>query len=113
MVKTIEDSDMKFNYVRSYYGVPACYGRRVLAYGESGVIAKDMGNYIGILLDKDVPNNINPYHPTDGIEYLDEIVKVRKPTRSQERYMRFLEFGDCFDSFIDFCRWDCLKSKKC
>ncbi len=29
-----------------------------------------------------------------------------KLTRSQERYRRFLEYGDGFDSFLGFCRWD-------
>lgn len=29
-----------------------------------------------------------------------------KRTRSQERYRRFLEYGDGFDSFLGFCRWD-------
>ena len=29
-----------------------------------------------------------------------------KISKSKARYKRFLEFGDCFDSFIEFCRWD-------
>lgn len=29
-----------------------------------------------------------------------------KLTRSQERYARFLEYGDVFDSFLSYCRWD-------
>lgn len=29
-----------------------------------------------------------------------------KISRSKARYKRFLEYGDMFDSFIDFCRWD-------
>jgi len=29
-----------------------------------------------------------------------------KLTRSQKRYRRFLEYGDGFDSFLEFCRWD-------
>lgn len=29
-----------------------------------------------------------------------------KKTRSQQRYQRFLEYGDSFRSFIEFCRWD-------
>lgn len=99
-------------YVRNYYGVPAEIGRRVIAYGKPGVIAKDMGNYIGILLDEDKPGNINPYHPTDGIEYLPAFGKIRPMTRSQERYRRYLEYGDWFDSFKDFLAWDNNKRKE-
>ena len=33
-----------------------------------------------------------------------------KKTRRRMRYLRFLEFGDCFDSFLDFCYWDADKS---
>ena len=29
-----------------------------------------------------------------------------KIPRSKQRYRRFLEYGDHFDSFLDFCRWD-------
>ncbi len=29
-----------------------------------------------------------------------------KITRSKARYKRFLEYGDSFNSFLDFCRWD-------
>lgn len=29
-----------------------------------------------------------------------------KLTKSQERYSRFLEYGDGFASFLDYCRWD-------
>jgi hypothetical protein len=39
------------------------------------------------------------------VEYA-EIGNVRPMTKSQQRYKRFLEYGDRFDSFIDFCRWD-------
>lgn len=37
-----------------------------------------------------------------------EIKPKKKLTRSQARYQRYLEYGDYFDSFIDFCRWDPL-----
>lgn len=92
-------------YVREYYGVPACIGRRVIAYGKPGIIAEDRGNYIGLLLDEDKPGNVNNYHPTDGIKYLDEIGKIRPMTRSQKRYQAYLRDGDCFDDFMHFCRW--------
>ena len=102
---------MNFEYVKEYYGVPAQMGRRVNAYGKPGVIAEDRGNYIGILLDRDKPGNVNNYHPVDGIEYLETFGKVRKPGKAQSRYQRFLEYSDCFDSFIDFCRWDSTRSR--
>jgi hypothetical protein len=35
-----------------------------------------------------------------------ESPKPPKLTKSKQRYRRFLEFGDGFDSFLDFCRWD-------
>jgi len=82
--------------------VPACIGRRVIAYGKPGIIAEDRGHYIGILLDCDKPGRVNNYHPTDGIEYLDEIGKVRPMTRSQKRYHEYLQ-DDWFDgSFADW-----------
>ena len=94
-----------FQYVNEYYGVPACIGRRVVVNGVPGVIAHSMGNHIGVLFDKDKPGNVMPCHPTWRVEYLG-MGKVRKPTKAQARYKRYLEYGDCFDSFIDFCRWD-------
>ena len=92
-------------YVRRSYGVPACIGRRVIAYGKPGIIAEDRGHYIGILLDQDKPGSVNNYHPTEGIEYLEEIGKVRPMTRSQKRYEAYLCCGDYFDDFMSFCRW--------
>lgn len=90
------------DYVRKYYGVPACIGRRVVAYGKPGIIAEDRGHYIGILLDSDKPGNVGNYHPVDGIEYLDEMGRVRPMTRSQKRYREYLE-ADWFDgSFADW-----------
>lgn len=97
---------MNCEYVRNYYGVPAEIGRRVIACGEPGIIAEDRGGRIGILLDKDKPGRVGSYHPTWKIEYLDMMSKVRQPTRAQARYKRFVEYGDCFGSFIEFCRWD-------
>ena len=29
-----------------------------------------------------------------------------KVSKSKQRYRRFLEYGDGFDSFLDFCKWD-------
>lgn len=91
---------MNCQYVRDYYGVPACIGRRVIAYGESGIIAEDRGHYIGINLDKDKPGRVSNYHPTDGIKYLD-MGTVRKPTRSQQNYRDYLR-ADCGLSFAEY-----------
>jgi|WetSurMetagenome_2_1015567.scaffolds.fasta_scaffold212072_2 hypothetical protein len=35
-----------------------------------------------------------------------ESPKPPKISRSKARYQRFLEYGDGFDSFFDFCLWD-------
>lgn len=85
--------------------MPACIGRRVVAYGKPGVIAEDRGHYIGVLLDTDKPGHIRNYHPVDGIEY-GEMGRVRKITRSQERYKRYMSMGECFDDFRHFLIWD-------
>lgn len=29
-----------------------------------------------------------------------------KLSRSKQRYQRFLEYGEGFDSFLDYCQWD-------
>lgn len=96
----------EFEYVRSYYGVPAKIGRIVVVNGKPGIIAEDRGHYIGVNFDRDKPGEITPCHPTWEIEYLG-IGKVRKITRSQARYKRYLEYEDGFASFRDFLMWDC------
>ena len=90
-----------YSYVRNYYGVPAETGRRVSVDGQPGVIAEDRGNYIGVLFDDCEPNNIQPCHPTHKVEY-GEMGGVRRMTRSQARYRRYLEVSECFDSFWHF-----------
>jgi len=97
---------MNCEYVRQYYGVPAEIGRRVLVSGKLGTIAGDRGHYIGVNLDSDKPSRILNYHPTDGVEYLDEIKPPRKPSRSAARYQRYLEVGECFESFLHFLRYE-------
>jgi len=96
---------MNFEYVKSYYQVPAKIGRRVLVNGDPGIIAEDRGHYIGVNFDRDKPGIIKNCHPTWKVEY-QGVGTVRKPTKSQQRYQRYLEYGDGFHSFIDFCRWD-------
>ena len=96
---------MNCEYVKKYYGVPAEIGRRVVVDGKPGVIAADRGHHIGVNFDADKPGDISPCHPIWRVEY-GGMARVRRMTKSQQRYKRFLEYGDCFDSFIDFCRWD-------
>ena len=96
---------MRCEYASKYYNVPADMGRRVTVDGKPGVIAEDRGAYIGVNFDEDKPQHISPCHPTWKVEY-GEMGKVRPLTKAQQRYKRFLEYGDSFDSFIEFCRWD-------
>lgn len=97
---------MSCEYVRDYYKVPAEIGRRVIVNGKPGVIARDCGHYIGVNFDGDKPGVISHCHPTWKVEY-QGMGKVRKMTRSQARYQRWLEYGDCFDNFRHFLAWDC------
>jgi hypothetical protein len=96
---------MACEYVRDYYRVPAEIGRRVIVNGNPGVIAEDRGHYIGVNFDADRAGDISNCHPTWEVAY-GEMGAVRKPSRHRARYQRYLEYGDCFDSFIDFCYWD-------
>jgi len=95
-------------YVRDHYGVPAEIGRRVTVYGKPGIIAEDCGHYIGVNFDAAKPGVVMNCHPTDEVVYLPEMGTVRKPSRSAERYQRYLRVADLFDSFLAFCRWDVL-----
>lgn len=101
---------MNFEYARKHYGVPAEFGRRVVVNGKPGIIVKDWGHHIGVNFDADKPGCILPCHPTWKVEY-GEIGKVRPITKGQARYRRYLEFGDGFESFLDFCRWDAEKER--
>jgi hypothetical protein len=94
---------MSCEYVRETYKVPACIGRRVIAYGKPGIIAEDRGNYIGVNLDSDKPGRVSNYHPTDGVEYLG-MGTVRRLTRSQQNYRDYLdtESGDSFAEWMRF-----------
>ncbi|WP_346839785.1 hypothetical protein [Microbulbifer sp. SAOS-129_SWC] len=92
-------------YVQNQYNVPACIGRRVVVAGRPGVIAEDRGHYIGVNFDDEKPGVIASCHPTWRVSYLG-MGKVRNLTKSQQRYRRYLEYGDSFQSFLDFCRWD-------
>lgn len=84
-----------FDYVRQHYGVPACHGRRVIAYGKPGVITTDFGHYVGIVLDEDVKRRPRRYHPEDGIVYGEMATALPKPPRYTN-----------FDRYKDE-EWDC------
>ncbi|MEG1082303.1 MAG: hypothetical protein RSE44_27570 [Pseudomonas sp.] len=75
-------------YVQQYYQVPACIGRRVIAYGKPGVITADFGHYIGIVLDDSTKRQPGRYHPVDGIEYGEMAGQLPKPPRrtNYDRY---------------------------
>ena len=99
------------SYVRQNYGVPACIGRRVIVYGKPGVIAADRGHYIGVNFDADKPGMIRNAHPTSEVEYLG-MGAVRPMTRAQRRYQRWLEVGDCFESFRSFLIYETRREKE-
>ena len=94
---------MNCEYVRQYYQVPACIGRRVMVYGKPGIITEDRGHYIGVTLDTDKPGRVSNYHPTDGVEY-GEMGEPRKLTRSQRVYREF-QRSDCGWTFFEYLQW--------
>lgn len=100
-----------FEYINKTYGVNACIGRKVTVDGKSGVIVKDCGNHIGVNFNEDKPGFIRRCHPTWKVQYLG-MRKVRKLTKSQERGQRWLEYGDMFESFMDFVYWDMEQQAK-
>jgi len=87
-----------FQYVRSGYGVPAEYGRRVIIGDKPGIIVADRGHYIGVNFDSDRPGVIRNAHPTSEVKY-GEIGTIRKMTSAQKRYQEYLEVAECFDGF--------------
>ncbi len=91
------------HYVQRHYGVPACIGRRVIAYGKPGTITEDHGHYIGIALDESEKRRVGRYHPTDGIEYGDMVEALPKPPR-RTNYDKFHDEDiDCY-----FHEWLCI-----
>lgn len=87
-----------FEYVRKHYSVPAEYGRRVIVDGEPGIIIKDCGAQLGVNFDARKPNDVAYCHPTWRVEYGD-MGTPRKITRSQQRYMDYLDVADFYGSF--------------
>jgi hypothetical protein len=87
-------------YVQDHYQVPACIGRRVVAYGKAGTIVADRGHYIGVVLDSDSKYRIGNYHPIDGIVYGDMADKLpKRPRRSN--YDKF-QHDDCGLNFEEW-----------
>ena len=93
---------MNCEYVRNYYGVPACIGRKVMVYGKPGIIVEDRGNYIGVNLDTNNSGIVHNYHPTDGVEYLG-MGKVRKASKARGRYLDFL-YADLSCTFGEYLK---------
>lgn len=89
-----------FCYVIENYGVPARIGRIVKMQDRQGVIAADRGHYIGVNFDDDKAGVISNVHPTD-VEYLG-LGSVRKLSASQERYRKYLEVADCYESYPQY-----------
>lgn len=92
---------MNCGYVRETYGVPACIGRIVTYKGRKGVISEDRGNYIGVTFDDQKPGHVSNFHPkTEELVY-GGMGKVRKMTRSQQRYQDYLR-GEYCESFAEW-----------
>jgi hypothetical protein len=96
---------MSCEYVRQYYGVPAVIGRIVTVNGRRGIIAEDRGHYIGVNFDDSKPGVICNAHPVSQVVY-GEMGIIRKMTKSQRRYQRFLDVGECFNNFRDFLLYE-------
>lgn len=91
---------MNCEYVKKYYGVPACINRKVEINGRKGIIVADRGNYIGVNFEDEKPTLISNAHPTWEVKYLG-MGKARKITASQKRYQEFLTA----DSGLSFSEW--------
>lgn len=92
-----------FEYVQRTYAVPACRGRRVRVYGRPAVIVEDRGHHLGITYDDARPGVVHSAHPTDGVEYLEEVVQPRRVSRSARRYQVYLngDTGLTFREWLD------------
>lgn len=96
--------EQQCRYVRDYYGVPAEIGRRVTVGDRPGIITADRGAYIGVTFDDDKPTVISPCHPTSQVVY-GEMGTPRPLTRSQRRYLDYLEVADVFEDFGHYLRY--------
>jgi hypothetical protein len=98
---------VSYDYIRSYYGVPAETGRRVRFSDKGclkeGVIVGTNGLYIKIHFDGEKkPSGF--YHPEWKMEYL-EMGEVPKVSRSKARYQRFLSL-DSSMTFREFLAYE-------
>lgn len=95
-----------FEHINTHYGVNACIGRRVIAYGKPGTIVKDFGHYIGIVLDDDLSSEPGRYHPVDGIEYGDviEVITPKINSRKLRAKRQYSDFRNA-DYGHDFHEW--------
>lgn len=93
------------DYIRRYYGVPAHVGTGVEYKGRKGVIVKGIEQYVGVLFDDTKnPTHLNPVHAKDLV--YGEPRPIRRPTKSQARYARYLEYRDAYNcSFGDFLKY--------
>ena len=96
----IEARNSGCNYVREYYGVDACIGRRIKFKDREGTIAEDRGHYIGVNFDDEKAGVVLNVHPTDHVEYLG-MGKIRKMTRAQKNYQDYLK-SECNESFAEW-----------
>ena len=95
---------MNCEYVRNYYGVPACIGMLVTYKGKTGIIYRDGGNYIAVNFDEDKPGSTVNVHPTDeGLVY-GGMGQLRKMTKAQQRYADYKRSeADCtFSEWMGF-----------
>jgi hypothetical protein len=97
---------MSFQYIQSYYKVPAESGRVISHNGKKGIIVEAIGQYIGVVFDGKKASHVLPVHPTDGVEYLG-MAKVPKMTASERRYKDYLQA----DSSLTFAEWLGIKKK--
>ena len=95
---------MAFEYIQQHYGVSPQIGQGVIVYGKPGVIIEDRGHYIGVNFDSDKPGVSSNCHPIDGVVY-GEMQKIKKPTKSQQRYQQYIDDDWFSESFGDYLKW--------
>lgn len=88
------------NYAKEHYQVPADISRRIRFRGREGVIVSTT-HYLQVNFDDQRAGHNDNVHPTDGVEYL-KMGKIRKMTRSQQRYQDYLssEYSGSFAEYI-------------
>lgn len=92
---------MSDNYVKDRYNVPNDVGRYVHFRDRTGVIVEIHGNYINANFYDKKPGHIEYIHPTDPDLTYGAMGKIRKLTRSQQRYREFIRS----DSGMTFKEW--------